>query len=799
MALMNRGKTKKLVLDIGTSAIRLCELALTKSGYQLVKYHQRDVVLDPALEEEEKTVRRREALEGLLKEAKVRNKRTVVAVPGQSVFTRNRPLPPVPEHKVTQIVKYEIQQQIPFSLDQIALDYQVLDRTESGGYDVMMAAIKVDVVEKHIEVLEKTKRVIDTVDVSPLAAYNWLLHTGEFGDDGQSVAMLDLGATTTDIVIRKDNQFRFTRSLHVGGNDVTRALASAFSMSFEQAEAVKRERGFAPTGNAQRDGKGGEVIGNVLTRLVGEITRSFSYFRSQPGGGPVSRIVVTGGGACLRNIVPYLQSQLGVEVRIAQPLASLAIGPGAKEASEHPEQACVALGLALRCVETVPIQINLIPPRVLEAARRKEQAFYWVLSLVTVFLIIASIIPVTAAKDDATQGHIRLLTTILTEYDPALVPVSSTRSEYEDSLQNVKSTVSKHQGAVKSLDDLHINRKFWLNYFQIIDEARPVGGAVTISSIETAVIGGEGNTGAAARGGGAAAGEPAATTPGAPATGVAPPAGGAVTPGATAATGRPSRFGRPGRGRPPRGPGSRARGATQAAAAPTTYQAIGFPGLGIGASARLGGPAGRPGGRPRGGPGGGGRPRRGGPGANAQIEQKIIEPNGFIIYGYAKDIESVERFKTALEEKKDSGQPVFVENGVYLHIALTDKVFEQELDNARVSSASTGVLRGGGGRFGRAGGSAGGPRGASLGGSRGGRPGSARGGRFGRRGGLGSRTGFGAGFQTQYAGAEITRFRIDVQFLGKAQPQPEGSMATLRGGRGMRGAGRPGRGPRGRM
>jgi type IV pilus assembly protein PilM len=236
MALLKRGRSKRLVLDIGSSAVRLCELSPTKSGYQLTKYLQREFGIDPAQEDEEKAERRKEVLEALLKEAKVRSKKAVVAVPGQSVFTRNRPLPPVPEHKVTQIVRYEIQQQIPFALDQIALDYQVLDRTEAGGYEVMMAAIKVDVVEKHTDILKQVKRSIEIVDVSPLAAYNWLRHTKEFGEEGHCVALIDLGATTTDIVIQKDNQFKFTRSLHVGGNDITSAIASNFNMSFLDAE-----------------------------------------------------------------------------------------------------------------------------------------------------------------------------------------------------------------------------------------------------------------------------------------------------------------------------------------------------------------------------------------------------------------------------------------------------------------------------------------------------------------------------------------------------------------------------------
>ncbi|MFP6580937.1 MAG: type IV pilus assembly protein PilM [Candidatus Hydrogenedentota bacterium] len=493
MAFSKSRAPNRLVLDIGTSAVRLCELSQTKAGFQLSKYYQREFNIDPAMDEADKQDRRAEVLGALLNEAKVRSRKAIVAVPGQSVFTRNRPLPPVPEYKVTQIVRYEIQQQIPFSLNEIALDYQVLDRTEVGGYDVMMAAIKVDVVEKQLEILSRVKRTVSIVDVSPLAAYNWLTHTGDFGEDGQCIALVDMGATTTDIVIQKDNQFKFTRSLHVGGNDVTSALASAFNMPFEEAERLKREKAFAPTGDANRDGRGGEVTGRVLGRLVGEINRSFAYFRSQPGGGPVTRVIITGGGSCLRNIIPYLQRQLNIEVRIAQPLAGLAIGPAANEASEHPEQACVALGLALRATQTVPIEINLIPPRVKEATKRKEQMVYWALTFFAILIIMASTIPATADKIDKTQERVKILKSILGKYDPALINNPQGRSSYQDEFNTVLNDVNSYRTEVVDLDTIRREQHFWVKQLHMINDARPQG--IGISSFQTIVLGGKGNTG----------------------------------------------------------------------------------------------------------------------------------------------------------------------------------------------------------------------------------------------------------------------------------------------------------------
>lgn len=494
MAKAKRTRAKRLVLDLGSSAVRLCELTPTKTGYQLTKYYHREFPIDPSMDEAAQRDARRTTIQNLLKEAKVRAKKTIFGVPGQSVFTRTRTLPPVPEYKVNQIVKYEIQQQIPFGLDQIAFDYQVLQRTEAGGYDVLMAAIKVDVVEKRLEIIRDIKKRVEIVDVSPLAAYNWLKYSKEIGETGECIALIDLGASTTDIVIERDNLFRFTRSLNLGGNDITAAIAAEFGMAWPQAEKLKRERGFAPTGDPARDGKGGEVIGRVLNRLVSEITRSFAYFRSQPGGGPVNRIIVTGGGACLRNIIPYLQRQLGIEVRIAQPLAGLAIAPGAQEVNERPEQAAVALGLALRCCEQVPIGINLIPPRILESSRRREASLYWLLSVATLVLIMLTIVPAMAQQNKIIQEKIELAKREIAQYDPALIhkpgsPTSWT-SQWENQLQESLKTITEYRDKVNLLDSRlsPTFRRQWINDLVAINEARPRGKFLVIWGLETTQI-----------------------------------------------------------------------------------------------------------------------------------------------------------------------------------------------------------------------------------------------------------------------------------------------------------------------
>ncbi len=644
MTNLRRSRAKKrVVLDVGSSAIRLCELTQTKAGYQLTKYYRREVLIDPLLDEEAKKKLRVDGLKSLLKEAKIGTRRTIFAVPGRSVFTRTRTLPPVPEHKLTQIVRYEIQQQIPFALDQIALDYQILSKTESGGYDVMMAAIKVDVVDKHIDALREARRSIDAVDVCPIAAYNWLKHIGEFGNKGECVALLDLGASTTDIVIERGSQFRFTRPLNLAGNDITSAIRDAFGMNFAEAEKLKRERGFAPTGDPQRDGKLGEVIGGVLSRLVTEITRSFAYFRSQPGGGSIDRILVTGGGVCLRGIVPYLQRQFGVEVKIAQPTAGLAIAPAAQEVNEHPEQTGVVLGMALRGLQQVSIEINLIPPQILAAARRREQLRYWVLTFITLGFIAASVIPARETKDRQIRDQIDTLRQYVRQYDQEVAEDPSRRSVYIDQLAEQKREVEFRQRQLGKLEEAYKNCLFWLDDLKLLNILRPEGGKIWLSSVETSVIS-PGNT---------------QQGPG----GKSAPKGGL---GFASRTGARS-------GVPSTGFGSiysDVRGGDSSRG--------GMRGIGGESSGGLGGLSGAL----RGGP-----PGRGGPGATPQSAQVPV-PNGYRIFGYAKDPDSLMLFIKQLKEC-----PRFKE-GVYYNEADFEQVYMTELEYARVPQSGGGQSSG---------------------------------------------------------------------------------------------------------
>ncbi len=487
---LRKGK-KRVVLEISTTAVRLCEFVKTKTGLQLSKYIERVVSYDPKLDEEQRRELKRKAISDVLKEAKVKSRRVIVAVPGQSVFVRVRSLPPVSLGKIDQIVRYEIQQQIPFDLKQIAIDYQILAHPEGGGYEVLMTAIKVDVVDKFLSVLEGMRLQPDIVDVVPFASYSWLKHVGEIPTHGECVALIDFGASSTNIVVEKDGILRNTRTLNIGGNDITQAIADTFNIPFDEAEKLKCERGFAPTGNPQIDGKGGEAIGKVLNRLVNEILRSFSYFRSLPGGAQVTRVYVCGGGSALRNLIPYLRRALGIEVKPVQPLNNVSIAPEAQSVVQHPERASVVLGLGLRNWQDTAIDINLIPPRILEIRRRKEQAVYWAFSMVTLALIMASVIPVHANQNKLVKQRIEELKRYVAMYDPEVAQNPERPSQLKNDLANAKIEIETLKKRVEALDRAKNNRRFWLDELSLVLSARPPRtdkDGIWFSSVETVWI-----------------------------------------------------------------------------------------------------------------------------------------------------------------------------------------------------------------------------------------------------------------------------------------------------------------------
>ncbi|MCG2677650.1 type IV pilus assembly protein PilM, partial [bacterium] len=407
------GKTKAVLgLDIGTSSIKAVLLKVTKEEVELANVGMVELHLDPGVENKEKRARVVKGIKKLLEENEIKTKEVVIAVPGQSVIIRHCKLPPGARARLDQVIKFEAQNQIPFPLDKVGLDYQALPGKEGEEVKVILTAMKRELIDDHLALVGEAGLKCETIDISSLALYN-ALRFKKPSKAAEVVALIDMGATTTDISIHRDGVLEFTRSAPVAGNDLTEAIQTKLGVPFSEAERLKREEGDAlfevqekppevppppekppetlppeippvpekPPEVPPAPEKPPEVppapnptsqvasaLSPILENIFAEIRRSLNYYRSQPEGAEITKVILSGGSAGLKNLNKFLSQRLGVPVEIADPLSQIKYDPTIFKLKKILPSFSVSVGLALHALELGEIKISLLPQIVRERA-----------------------------------------------------------------------------------------------------------------------------------------------------------------------------------------------------------------------------------------------------------------------------------------------------------------------------------------------------------------------------------------------------------------------------------------------
>ncbi|MBU4561488.1 type IV pilus assembly protein PilM, partial [bacterium] len=407
------GKTKAVLgLDIGTSSIKAVLLKVTKEEVELANVGMVELHLDPGVENKEKRAKVIEGIKKLLEKNEIKTKEVVIAVPGQSVIIRHCKLPPGARARLDQVIKFEAQNQIPFPLDKVGLDYQALPGKEGEEVKVILTAMKRELIDDHLALVGEAGLKCETIDISSLALYN-ALRFKKPSKAAEVVALIDMGATTTDISIHRDGVLEFTRSAPVAGNDLTEAIQTKLGVPFSEAERLKREEGDAlfevqekppevppppekppetlppeippvpekPPEVPPAPEKPPEVppapnptsqvasaLSPILENIFAEIRRSLNYYRSQPEGAEITKVILSGGSAGLKNLDKFLSQRLGVPVEIADPLSQIKYDPTIFKLKEILPSFSVSVGLALHALELGEIKISLLPQIVRERA-----------------------------------------------------------------------------------------------------------------------------------------------------------------------------------------------------------------------------------------------------------------------------------------------------------------------------------------------------------------------------------------------------------------------------------------------
>lgn len=398
-----------ITLDVGASTIKLAEFQISKDHQlTLMNYGIRAIGLDP-LDEANRMVYTGTAVDELFRELRIKPFPVLLSLSGQHVFSRYVKLPPVSGDKIAQIVEYEAKQNIPH-LDEVVWDRQILPGAE-GDMDVLLAAVKQDIVENLAEAVRGSGLETELVDISIAALYNAYRHA--YPEQEGCTMILDMGAKTTSVIFT-ENERVWSRSFPVSGHTITQNIANDFKISFGEAEAMKEQVSMVALGGAYEplaDAQADQVtkcIRSSMTRLHAEIVRSINTYRSQQNGQAPQRILLTGGSCVMTYLDVFLQEKLNIDVEYFNPLQAINIAPGVDEERIAADWHLLAevVGLGLRKAGPTPIELNLLPPSIVrESLFRKKQGML-AASAVLVVAILALLF-VHTHKDTANQRILR--------------------------------------------------------------------------------------------------------------------------------------------------------------------------------------------------------------------------------------------------------------------------------------------------------------------------------------------------------------------------------------------------------
>jgi len=397
--------SKAIGVDIGSHSVKAIQM--TKSGGRLRVEQAGYGIIDRNQVNVDPIAAQAAAVREALRQMNLPQSLLVGSLPGQNVVIRYPHLADMPENQLAEAVENEASQNIPYELSEVYLDWSLLEKITDNGETtlrVILVAAKHEVIESRVHVAEAAEIHYGVVGVDSLALAD-AAECCDFLRVGESVALLNLGATTTSIHFIKDGLSNFIRDVSWGARELIQAIAKSRRCEYAEAERLLADASLltptipAELEPAQKDqqpssaGGGGslldpfedeledlsgggpmssgasprsagnsagvseendvrEVLGAPLSRLVTEIRRSFDYYEQQLYEKPVERVILSGGVAQLPGLPDVLAEELGLEnVEVANPAASALI-MGSQSAStdiqRRPSQYVVAIGLAAR-------------------------------------------------------------------------------------------------------------------------------------------------------------------------------------------------------------------------------------------------------------------------------------------------------------------------------------------------------------------------------------------------------------------------------------------------------------------
>lgn len=343
-------------IEIGSGAIKGLKLENTGDGVRVADFfiiEHKKVLSTPQLDQDDAM---RVALGAMAAQVDLSGAQVVVSVAGNAALARFAKLPPVEPRGVPGIVKFEAKQQIPFPLEEVEWDYQTFISPDSPEIEVGIFAMRRAQIEERLALYADVGLSPDVLTPSPVAVYNAMAYDMEFSEQTPGTILLDIGTTSTDLIIAEKGRV-WVRTFLLGGHHFTEALVEAFSLSYPKAEKLKRE--------AETDRNARLVFQKmkpVFGDLAQEVQKSIEYYKSMHRDAKLTRLVGMGSTFKLPGMRRFLKQQLQLNVYRLESFKRVAIeGPRTGEFQEAAVNLAPAYGLALQGLGLATLEANLMP------------------------------------------------------------------------------------------------------------------------------------------------------------------------------------------------------------------------------------------------------------------------------------------------------------------------------------------------------------------------------------------------------------------------------------------------------
>jgi type IV pilus assembly protein PilM len=383
-----------LAVDFGAGSLKLAEFEVNEAGGLRLKQYGIKSLGQEGAQENTREATILKALQGMISEQGFKPKDCNVCAPGFHVFSKFVKLPPVEQSKVTQIIQYEAQQNVPFPLSEVVWDYQILGQATGGELEVLLVAIKSEIVEGLFRVADAANLKLQVADVSPAALCNAFRFN--YGDLEDCTMLLDIGAKTSNLLFFEKGKV-YSRSINLGANSITQDFAAESKLKFDVAEKIKIEEGFVSLGGAYEEPENpnqaaiSKIARQFMTRLHIQVNQTMQFYRGQQGGSQPARLFLSGGASIMPYTAQFFAEKLNVPVEYFNPFRNVQIDPAVnlEELVRVAHSMGEVVGLGLRNLAHCPVELNLMPESTRKWRTFNEKKPFLIATVFTIVGVVA--------------------------------------------------------------------------------------------------------------------------------------------------------------------------------------------------------------------------------------------------------------------------------------------------------------------------------------------------------------------------------------------------------------------------